>query len=109
MLCQNDMLRSTTHISSRCSTPDPGSCECYNLPLSYLGGVAGLSLQGSSGVGQYFQVLQVHILGLSRCSTEGEQYAAWPPVCLYLWFVEGISKWVSVEHTRLAAHMGRKR
>lgn len=26
------------------------------------------------------------------CSTKGERYAAWPPVCLYLWFDEGIYK-----------------
>lgn len=25
-------------------------------------------------------------------STKGEQHAAWPPVCLYLWFDEGIYK-----------------
>ena len=66
MLREIAMLRRTTHVSSSCPTPDPGSYEAYNLPLSYLGGVAGLSLQGSSGAGQYFQVLQVHLLGLAR-------------------------------------------
>lgn len=44
VLRQNAMLRWTTHVFSRRPTPDPGFCECYIFPLSYLGGVARMAL-----------------------------------------------------------------
>lgn len=63
------------------------------LPLLHMGGVAGLALQNS----YILPVLaSMNIYSSSResggCSTEGEQYAAWPPVCVYLWSDEGIWK-----------------
>ena len=38
MLHHDNMLRWSRHVSSSCPTPDPGSCEGYILPISYLSG-----------------------------------------------------------------------
>lgn len=48
MLHQDKLLRETGFVSLRGSTPGPGFREGSMLPLSHLGGVAGLALQNSS-------------------------------------------------------------
>jgi hypothetical protein len=90
VLHQDNMLRWSRQCLFELSYAKSGILRSYILPLSYLSRVAGLPLRHTSCASQFSKVHLRASRERGGCGTKGEQYAAWPPVYLYLWFDRGI-------------------